>query len=137
MLDICLTDLGAYYEKPEIRKPVEPNDKNRVPSDHSPWFTKPHTDSSTNIKREIIMKTVRPFTEDSKKKLATLLQSESWEYVYDGRTSMRLSGLISIMIQSKYNNKNNTIFMGFDSIEINLLMATTAPRYSQAVPVHQ
>ena len=101
MLDICVTDLGAYYEEPEIRKPVEPNDKTRVPSDHFPWFTKPHTDSSTNIKREIIMKTVRPFTEDSKKKLATLLQSESWEYVYDGMTSSEMAQRFHYLVKTK------------------------------------
>ena len=51
----------------------------------------PHTDSTTNIKREQVIKTVRPFTEDSKEKLAAWLQSESWEYIYDGLTSSEMA----------------------------------------------
>ena len=30
-------------------------------------------------------------------------------------------GMLIFMIQPKYTHKNNTIFMGFDSIEINLV----------------
>ena len=32
-----------------------------------------------------------------------------------------------LMIQPKFNNKNNTIFMDFDSIEINLVMNIFCP----------
>ena len=77
MLDICVTDMGTYYGEPKIRKPIEPNARDRVPSDHSPWFTEPQTDSTTKINREQVIKTVRPFTEDNKEKLAAWLQSES------------------------------------------------------------
>ena len=101
MLDICVTDLGTYYGEPEIRKPIEPNVAGRVPSDHSPWFTKPHTDSTNNIERKQIIKTVRPFTEDSKKKIAAWLQSESWEYIYDGLTSSDMAERFHHVVKSR------------------------------------
>ena len=101
VLDICVTDLGAYYGEPEIRKPIEPNVIGRVPSDHSPWFTKPHTDSANNIKREYIIKTIRPFTDSCKMKLATWLQSESWEHVYDGLTSSEMAERFHHIVKSK------------------------------------
>ena len=32
ILDICVTDLGSYYREQQIRNPIKPNDKDRVPS---------------------------------------------------------------------------------------------------------
>ena len=87
VLDICVTDLGTYYAEPEIRQPVEPNVKDRVPSDHLPWFAQPHTDSTRGVNRESIIKTVRPLTQENKQKLGTWLLSESWEHIYNGTTS--------------------------------------------------
>ena len=52
VLDICVTDLGAYYFEPEIRSPVSPNDCKRVPSDHNPWFVRPIKIPMTIAKRE-------------------------------------------------------------------------------------
>ena len=41
ILDICVTDLGAFYGEPELRQPIIPNDPSRKPSDHNPWIVRP------------------------------------------------------------------------------------------------
>ena len=90
-MDICVTDLGSYYCEPQIRQPITPEDSTRVPSDHNPWFATPLTDKSTCTPREVISKSVRPFTSDSKRRIGTWLQSESWEYIYDGQNSSEMA----------------------------------------------
>ena len=101
VLDICVTDLGTYYAEPEIRQPVEPNVKDRVPSDHLPWFAQPHTDSTRGVNRESIIKTVRPLTQENKQKLGTWLLSESWEHIYNGTTSSEMAIRFHTLVQSK------------------------------------
>ena len=99
--DICVSDLGAYYREPEIRKPVEANVKGRVPSDHNPWYARPHTDSSTRVAREFIIKTVRPLTDEGKKRLGSWLQSESWVSVYDGFNASEMAERFHCLVKSK------------------------------------
>ena len=101
ILDICLTDLGSYYREPQIRNPIEPNAKDRVPSDHFPWFTTPQTDTTTTVNRNHIIKTVRPILDESKQRLGAWIQSESWEHVYDGLTSSEMALRFHNIMESK------------------------------------
>ena len=103
ILDICVTDLGAYYLEPEIRCPVEPNDPSRCPSDHFPWILRPCRNSKVIPIRECTTKIVRPFTTECKTRLASYLQSESWEYVYDGRSSSDMAERFHNLMTLKIN----------------------------------
>ena len=91
ILDICVTDLGSLYCEPQVRQPIIPEDSSRVPSDHNPWFVKPRNDFSNSTDRQVICRTVRPLTNESKNRIGTWLQSESWEHVYDGRSSSEMA----------------------------------------------
>ena len=99
--DILVSDLGKFYGEPVIRQPIIPNVMGRKPSDHSPWFVQPHTDSSSNVKRETIARTVRPLTDEVKRKVADWIQSESWVSVYDAQGSSDMATQFHSLVSSK------------------------------------
>ena len=101
VLDICVSDLSSYYNEPVIRDLIEPNIKNRVPSDHFPWYAQPHTDLNSPVIRATITKTVRPITEEVKKKFANWIQRESWEDVYNGENASSMALNFHTLVHSK------------------------------------
>ena len=78
-----------------------PEDSTRVPSDHNPWLATPAKEPSTFMERQVICKSVRPFTCDSRNRLGNWLQSESWEYVYDGHDSSEMASRFHSMLSSQ------------------------------------
>ena len=85
MLDICLTNLFAYYNAPAIIPPVQPDIPGQgVPSDHSVPLCVPHTDPynpPTRVYRTVVS---RPLPDSKVRQFGQWITSETWQEVIKG-----------------------------------------------------
>ena len=82
ILDIIVTDIGHFYNEPEIRPPITPDiDGHGAPSDHNIVFAKTLSNPHVPVKRTTITKTTRPLTTEAKMKIAGWIQHESWSSI--------------------------------------------------------
>ena len=82
ILTVLCSDLQVYYEEPIIVPPVDVDVPGKgVPSDHQGVVMNPRSTCDVPVKREKIVRTVRPITTSAINNLGEVLCEENWRFM--------------------------------------------------------
>ena len=99
ILDILITDLGHYYNKPLIHSAVQPDNPTLAsPSDHKIVCVEPHTNSCQPERRHTTYRTVRPLPDSSLALFAQWIQQQPWTFIYDGSNPTDISDRLTFLL---------------------------------------
>ena len=78
-----LTDLEVFYEEPVIVDPIAVDNpaKGGVPSDHNGVVVTARTGTSEPVKRQKVVRTIRPITSTSIQNIGQVFINEKWRFM--------------------------------------------------------
>ena len=95
ILTVVLTDMEVYFEEPVIVNPIDVDDpsKGGVPSDHNGVVVIPSSVSDVPVRREKVVRTIRPITSSGINNIGKILQNEQWQFMNLDLSSSQLTEL--------------------------------------------
>ena len=103
-LDVILTNCAHLFSNPITVEPVQPDDPNiGKPSDHLTVVAIPLDQSLNSIKREYIIKTVRPIPESGVEAFSNWLSLQEWSWLEDNLNPSRGVERWEEIIEEKIN----------------------------------
>ena len=95
ILTVVLTDLEVFFEEPVIVDPIAVDDptKGGVPSDHNGVVVTPRTVTNCPVKRQKMVRTIRPITFSNIQNIGQVFTNEKWRFMAPELTPTQLTEL--------------------------------------------
>ena len=115
ILSVIVTDLGEYYQCPEILPPLKPDIAGcGKPSDHSAPYARVHLDRRTPKEKNYEVKSIRPFPESGILEFGQWIQIESFNCVSSAESSTEkvaaFEHLMAEKVDTTFPSKNIRIY---------------------------
>ena len=105
VLDIILSNLGRFYDEPQIVPPIQPDNPNKgCPSDHMGVVATPHTNANQPHLRSKITRTIRPMPESLIELFGQKLENEDWACLDESQSSSEMVHILQDMLNTFVTN---------------------------------